>query len=157
MPLDGRQAGTTLGGQIDKIGHARRTPEEPIMKLAMPEDSLQIQGMFERFFSTESTPARVRAAEAVSFDPGLWGGLVKLDAPFMSLNADAGGGGMSLFDACLMMEQAGRRLAPAPLAESVVALRALGELGGETARKWIDEVRGGETVLTLALRQTRPG
>ena len=53
----------------------------------------------------------------------------------MRLSAEAGGGGMSLFDACLMMEQAGRRLAPAPLAESVVALRMLGELGGDVAPK----------------------
>ena len=127
------------------------------MKLALPDDSLQVQGMFERFFAAESTSARVRAAEPVGFDAALWRELVKLDAPFMRLAAEAGGGGMSLFDACLMMEQAGRRLAPVPLAESVVALRALGELGGETARKWIDEVRNGETVLTLALHQTQPG
>ena len=127
------------------------------MKLVLSDDSLQVQRMFERFFAAESTSARVRAAEPVSFDAALWRELVKLDAPFMRLAADAGGGGMSLFDACLMMEQAGRRLAPAPLAESVVALRALGELGGETATKWIDEVRNGETVLTLALHQTRPG
>ena len=40
---------------------------------------------------------------------------------------------MSLFDTALMLEQAGRRLAPAPLAESLVALRILGELGGAEA------------------------
>jgi alkylation response protein AidB-like acyl-CoA dehydrogenase len=55
------------------------------------------------------------------------------------------------------MEQAGRRLAPVPLAESLVALRMLGELGGDTARQWIDKVRSGETVLTLALQEARPG
>ena len=64
---------------------------------------------------------------------------------------------MGLFDACLMMEQAGRRLASAPLAESVVALRILGELGGEAARHWIEKVRDGTTVLTLALTPVRSG
>jgi len=44
-----------------------------------------------------------------------------------------------------------------PLAESVAALRLLGQLGGEVARQWIEEVRGGETVLALALRQAIPG
>jgi alkylation response protein AidB-like acyl-CoA dehydrogenase len=127
------------------------------MKLALSEESLPVKEMFERFFATEATAARVRAAEPVGFDASLWRELVALEAPFMRLSADAGGGGMSLFDACLMMEQAGRRLAPAPLAESVVALRVLGELGGDTARKWIDAVRDGETVLTLALHETRPG
>jgi alkylation response protein AidB-like acyl-CoA dehydrogenase len=127
------------------------------MKLTMPDDSLPVQEMFERFFATESTPARVRAAEPLGFDPQLWRDLVGLDAPFMRLAAEAGGGGMSLFDACVMMEEAGRRLAPAPIAEAVVCLRILGELGGETARKWIDAIRGGEAVLGFALKQANPG
>jgi alkylation response protein AidB-like acyl-CoA dehydrogenase len=91
------------------------------MKLGMPEDSLPVQEMFERFFATEATPVRVRAAEPVGFDATLWTELLGLEAPFLRLSAEAGGGGMSLFDACLMMEEAGRRLAPAPLAEAVVA------------------------------------
>jgi len=127
------------------------------MKLGLPDESLPVQDMFERFFAAESTTTRVRAAEPVGFDPALWRDLVALGVPFMRLSAQAGGGGMSLFDTCLMMEQAGRRLASAPLAEAVVALRILGELGGETARTWIDAVRGGETLLTLALQETTPG
>ena len=127
------------------------------MRLTLPEDSLPVQEAFERFFAAESTSARVRAAEPVGFDPALWRELAALEAPLMRTSADVGGGGMSLFDACLVMEQAGRRLAPAPLAESMVALRALGELGGDVARDWIERARDGETVLTLALRQTRPG
>ena len=88
------------------------------MNLVLPDDSLAVQEMFERFFAAESTMARVRAAEPVGFDPALWRELVSLEAPFMRLAADAGGGGMCLFDTCLVMEQAGRRLASAPLAES---------------------------------------
>ena len=125
------------------------------MKLGLPNDSLPVREMFERFFAAESTSARVRAAEPVGFDPTLWSGLVGLEAPVMRLAANAGGGGMSLFDTCLMMEQAGRRLAPAPLAESVVALRMLGELGGDTARRWIDKVRDGKTVLVVALYEAK--
>jgi 3-oxochol-4-en-24-oyl-CoA dehydrogenase len=127
------------------------------MKLAIPEDSAPIQEMFERFFAAESTSARIRAAEAVGFDPKLWKQLVELDAPFMRLSSEAGGGGMGLFDACLMMEQAGRRLASVPLAESVVALRILGQLGGERASQWIEKVRDGATVLTLALHPVKSG
>ncbi|MET0270360.1 MAG: acyl-CoA dehydrogenase, partial [Sphingomonas sp.] len=127
------------------------------MKLQLPDDSLPVQDMFERFFATESTTARVRAAEPVGFDKALWSELVQLEAPFMRLSADAGGGGMGLFDACLVMEQAGRRLAAAPIAESLVALRILGELGGETAHAWIDKVRSEEAVLTLALHPAQPG
>jgi alkylation response protein AidB-like acyl-CoA dehydrogenase len=144
-------------GRVSDPAHIRRTRVEERLKLGLPEDSQPIKEMFERFFATECTPARVRAAEPVGFDPQLWRSLVELEAPFLRLSGDAGGGDMSLFDACLMMEEAGRRLAPAPLAESIVTLRALGELGGDVAREWIEKVRDGETVLTLALHQTRPG
>jgi len=65
----------------------------------MPDDSLPVQEMFERFFGAEATSARVRAAEPVGFDPALWSELLGLEAQFLRLNAEAGGGEMSLFDA----------------------------------------------------------
>lgn len=126
------------------------------MQLSLPSDSVPVKEMFERFFAAESTPARVRAAEPVGFDADLWRELLALEIPFMRLAETAGGGGMSLFDACLMMEQAGRRLAAAPIAESIVALRILGEVGGEQAAAWIAKVRDG-SVLTLALKQGKQG
>jgi alkylation response protein AidB-like acyl-CoA dehydrogenase len=124
------------------------------MNIVLPADSAAIQEMFERFFAAESTPARVRSAEPLGFDAKLWRELVSLEAPFLRLAAEAGGGGMGLFDACLMMEQAGRRLASVPLAEAVVALRILGQLGGDASREWIEKAKDGRTVLTLALHQT---
>jgi 3-oxochol-4-en-24-oyl-CoA dehydrogenase len=127
------------------------------MQLGMPEDSLTVKEMFERFFLTESSPARVRAAEPVGFDPKLWRSLVEIDVPFLRLSSEAGGTGMSLFDACVVMEQAGRRLASAPLAESIVTLRALGEVGGQQAKHWIEQARTQEAVLTLALRPVSKG
>ena len=66
------------------------------MLLSLPDDSQPVKDMFERFFAAESTPARVRAAEPVGFDPKLWKELVALDAPFMRLSEEAGGGGMSV-------------------------------------------------------------
>lgn len=127
------------------------------MQLSLPEDSVPVKEMFERFFTTESTSARVRAAEPVGFDAELWKELLALEVPFMRMTADAGGGDMSLFDACLMMEQAGRRLAPAPLAESLVALRVLGQNGSPAAREWIAKVRDEGAVLALALRSVADG
>ncbi|MEO6092162.1 MAG: acyl-CoA dehydrogenase [Novosphingobium sp.] len=127
------------------------------MQLALPEDSQPIREMFERFFAAESTSERIRKAEPTGFDPALWEELVALDAPFMRVSESAGGGGMGLFDTCLMMEEAGRRLASVPLAEAIVSLRVLGEVGGDAARSWIDKVRGGDALLTLALHEAKPG
>lgn len=127
------------------------------MNLSLSEDSLLVREMFQRLFSAESTVERVRAAEPLGYDAQLWRQLVEIDAPFLRVREAAGGSGMGLFDALLMMEQAGRRLASVPLAESVAALRLLGELGSEAAQAWIDRVRDGQTIVALALRQTAPG
>jgi alkylation response protein AidB-like acyl-CoA dehydrogenase len=127
------------------------------MNLSLPDDSLLVRDMFQRLFATESTSERVRAAEPVGFDANLWRELLQIDAPCLRLSEDAGGSGMGLFDACLMMEEAGRKLAPVPLAEVVATLRLLGELGGAVAQSWIDKVRDGDTILVLALRQTISG
>jgi alkylation response protein AidB-like acyl-CoA dehydrogenase len=127
------------------------------VKLNLSDDSLLVQDMFEKFFAAEATSARVRAAEPVGFDAQLWADLIGLEAPFMRVPAEAGGAGMGLFDTCLMMEQAGRRLAPVPLAEAIVALRVLGEAGGEAAAPWIEAVRGDRAVPALALHRAVVG
>ena len=126
------------------------------MQLALPDDSQMVKETFERFFAAESTSARIRAAEPVGFDRALWTELLALEAPFMRLSAEAGGGGMGLFDASLMMEAAGKHLAPAPLAEAIVALNVLGQVGGDVAQRWIEAVRGGK-VLTFALHDVSSG
>lgn len=127
------------------------------MNLSLPEDSQMVRDMFQRFFEGESTSERIRAAEPLGFDAALWRELVALDAPCIRLSETAGGSGMGLFDACLMMEQAGRRLASAPLAESVAAMRLLGEVGGSVASEWIERIADGESILVLALQKTEAG
>ncbi|MDE1154091.1 MAG: acyl-CoA dehydrogenase family protein [Micavibrio sp.] len=127
------------------------------MKLGLSDDSLMLQNTFARFFEAESTPARVRAAEPMGFDAKLWESLVELGVPLMRVSADAGGGGMSLFDATLMMDHAGRRLAAAPIAEAVVATRILSECDNEVAREWVARAGDGSAILTVALHRAKPG
>jgi alkylation response protein AidB-like acyl-CoA dehydrogenase len=127
------------------------------MTWAIPEDSRPIHEMFERFFEAESTPARVRAAEPAGFDPQLWNSLVELGAPIMRVPEAFGGGGMRLLDACLMMAQAGRRLASAPLAEAIAAAGVLAAAGGDLAAQWISALGSGEKRLALALHDLADG
>jgi len=127
------------------------------MKLGLSDESQMLQDTFARFFEGEATPARVRAAEPLGFDAALWQSLVELGVPLMRVSEANGGGGMSLFDATLMMEQAGRRLAPAPIAEAVVATRMLSECDSDIARQWVGKSGDGSQILTMALRQTKPG
>ncbi|MEY2926598.1 MAG: hypothetical protein RL367_1075, partial [Pseudomonadota bacterium] len=86
-----------------------------------------------------------------------WRSLVDLGVPLMRVSEASGGGGMSVFDATLLMEQAGRRLAAAPIAEAVVATRILSECDSDVARHWVGRSGDGSAILTMALRHTRPG
>src|SRR6185312_10863681 len=64
----------------------------------------------------------------------------------------AGGGEMSLLDAALIAEEAGRNLAPAPVVESIVVARLLAELGGE-GLAWCEKLIAGEAIVVLALHE----
>lgn len=121
------------------------------MILGMPGESHQVAETFARFFENESTSERIRAAEPVGFDRRLWAQLIELGVPVMRVPEASGGGGMSLLDACMMMENAGRRLASAPLAETLCAARLLGLIGSDEAQQWLGQVAQGEAMVALAL------
>lgn len=135
------------------------------MNLNLSDDHRMLQETFERFLGTESSPARVRAAEATGgFDADLWRGLADLGALVMRSAETVGGGATSLLDTCLLMEEAGRRLASVPLAEGIVVARVLSELQDVNAQRAYQQIAGGECVVTLALhdaalhrRQVVPG
>jgi hypothetical protein len=55
----------------DRVFSIKLHKDRPML-LSLPQDSQPVQEMFERFFATESTTARVRAAEPLGFDPALW-------------------------------------------------------------------------------------
>src|SRR3546814_15757797 len=65
---------------------------------------------FERLFRTESSPARVRAADPAGFDCELWQQLSDMGALTMRAPEVVGGGGFTLLDALLVMEEAGKTL-----------------------------------------------
>ena len=95
--------------------------------------------------------ARVRAAEADGFDPALWRGLGELGVFALRVPEDADGLGLGTTDAAVFMEEAGRTLASGPLAETLVAARLLGTIGGDANRPLLDQLLLGETVVSLAL------
>ena len=113
------------------------------MKLGLSEEQTLLRESFAKLLRAESTPARVRAAEPLGYDPELWISLVGFGIPAMRVPEAAGGGNMSLLDAALIAEEAGRHLVSAPLIESIVAARLLAELGGE-GQAWCDRVIAGE-------------
>jgi alkylation response protein AidB-like acyl-CoA dehydrogenase len=128
-----------------------------MLNLELSEDHKLLSDSVARLFEEESSIARVRAAEPLGFDPVLYRSLGEIGALGIRAPESAGGSGAGLIDAALIAEAAGRQLASAPLAESIVVARLLAELGGPPAKLWLEGLLAGDKVVTLALREVCPG
>ena len=125
------------------------------MNFSLTEEQEMVRETFARFLDEHSSMSRVRAAMApengaAGFDAALWQGLAELGAFAMRVPEDKGGMGLGLFDAALLMAEAGRMLASGPLAEALVAARLVAQLGGDEAL--LGRILAGETVVTIAQR-----
>ncbi len=125
------------------------------MNFDLTDEQEMVRDTFARFLDENSSSVRVRAAMSADhgpsgFDPALWSGLAELGAFAMRVPEAAGGMGMGLFEAVLLMEEAGRTLVSGPLAEALVAARLLGQLGADESL--LGRVISGEAVATIALR-----
>lgn len=123
------------------------------MQLGFSESQVMLRDMVERLFTDEVTPARLRLAEATGIDQCLWENLVVLGIVDMRATGPADGG-MTLMDAAIVAELAGRHLAPAPLVEAIVATGLLHRAGAPAPL--LKAVRGG-AVATLALSPATQG
>jgi alkylation response protein AidB-like acyl-CoA dehydrogenase len=89
-------------------------------------DQEELRAAFRALFTKECPPERVRASEPLGFDRELWRTLVETGVLTMALPESAGGDGGGLVEVALVAEELGRRVAPVPLVEGVVAARVLG-------------------------------
>lgn len=121
------------------------------MNFDLTDDQDMLRSTFARFLDENSSTVRVRAALPSGFDQALWTGLGELGAFAIRVPEAAGGLGLGLLDAALLMEEAGRTLVSGPLAETIVAARLLGQLGGSDAEALLGRVLTGQTVATIAL------
>jgi alkylation response protein AidB-like acyl-CoA dehydrogenase len=119
------------------------------MNLNLTEEQHLLLNSVTRLFSVESSPARVRAAEATGFDPQLWQQLFDAGIATMRIPASAGGTDMGLLEALLVAEEAGRHLASVPLAECLPVARLLAQLDSPAAATLLDQAKRGE-LITLA-------
>lgn len=126
------------------------------MDLALSAEQRQLVDAFADLYANLCTPAEIHAAEPHGYDPALWQRLVATDAVAMALPESAGGHGASLLDLCLVAEQHGRHVAPAPLIEAQVAGRLLARLTNDASPALAD-IATGTRLVTLALRPSVSG
>jgi alkylation response protein AidB-like acyl-CoA dehydrogenase len=119
--------------------------------LVLTEEQLAVRETFDDLFAKEATPTRVREVEAAGFDPALWATLQSIGTIGIGVPAARGGGGGGLLELVLIAHEAGRRVAPVPLAEPAAAARLLAAAGAD---KVLASILEGSELVSLA---TRPG
>ena len=119
------------------------------MQFNLTEEQDIVRDSFAKLFEEHCTPERLRAAEKSQFDAELWAGMAELGLFGLRVPEEAGGLGLGTFDAVVVMEEVGRKLAGGPIAEAMLAARIVGLLGGDEAV--LEAIISGETVASLAL------
>jgi acyl-CoA dehydrogenase len=99
----------------------------------------------ERVGEVERTPDR--------FDTELWAALAGANLVGVTVPEEYGGAGLGLTEACLVLEQQGRAVAPVPLwATELLGAVPIARFGtAEQRGRWLPEVTGGRAHLSAAL------
>ena len=102
--------------------------------------------------STSTAVRRVLAGEA-PYSAAVWRQLLEMGAAAAALPEVYGGAGLGYLELCLVAEEAGRHLAPVPLASSIYLAAEAILLGGSAAQKqaWLPRIARGEIIATAAL------
>jgi alkylation response protein AidB-like acyl-CoA dehydrogenase len=128
------------------------------MDFAFSEEQTAMAALAERIIEHHVTADRLRAIESGPdrFDPELWQALADADLLGVGLPESVAGSGFGLVEQCLLLEQLGRRLAPAPFLASIVCGAAAIATFGTTAQKndWVRKAARGQAILTVALAES---
>ncbi len=125
------------------------------MDLTLDDDQAAIAGLAGRILTDTLPPGRVRELEGEPdwFARDTWKELARADLLGVCLPTDDDGGGYGIVEACLMLEQVGRTVAPIPLlATLVLGAMPLARFGSDEQRAlYLPGVIAGDLVLTAAL------
>jgi alkylation response protein AidB-like acyl-CoA dehydrogenase len=120
------------------------------VNLGLTQEQCAVRGAFAALFGKQATPERVRRAESAGgFDNLLWRHYAEIGALGIGVPTDCGGGDGGLLELALVAEEAGRRVAPIPVAETAAAARTLGRLG---EKELLESVLTGSVLVSMATR-----
>ncbi|HVU72720.1 MAG TPA: acyl-CoA dehydrogenase family protein [Mycobacteriales bacterium] len=122
------------------------------MDLSLTGEQAALVAALGDLYGTHASPERVRAAEPLGFDKGLWDQLLALGLIEMAVDEDADHRASEV-DLALAAEQQGRAVAPAPVIEAQVAARVLAAVGSPA----LEPVLAGERLVTIALHPVNGG
>ena len=95
---------------------------------SLSDEQRALRDAFRLFFEKHCSSERVREAEPLGWDEALWSQIGDLRPVAMGVPVERGGDGAGLVELALVAEEFGRRAAPLPLVEAIVAARLLAAL-----------------------------
>ena len=129
------------------------------MNFDLSEEEAAVQQLAAQILGEATSFDRTRKVESdeagPGFDVALWAQLAESNLIGLASPESLGGQGFGFLALCLLLEEAGRNLAPVPLLESVVySLLPIQQFGNEQLqRDLLPKVISGETWLTAALSE----
>ena len=127
------------------------------MDFSFTDDQLAIRDLANQIFAEEVSDERLLAfsREDASYDESLWQLLAGQGLLGVAVPASCGGSELGLVELCLLLEEAGRRVAPIPLFSSLVLgglpIREFGS--AEQQARWLTGLASGEFKLTAAVAE----
>jgi alkylation response protein AidB-like acyl-CoA dehydrogenase len=98
---------------------------------SLSDEQQALRDAFRLFFEKQCSSERVREAEPLGWDEALWSQIGDLRPVAMGVPVERGGDGAGLVELALVAEEFGRRAAPLPLVEAMVAARLLAALDAQ--------------------------
>ncbi len=126
------------------------------VSFALSDEQQQLTEMARGLFTDRATSTRVRAVmlgeAGAGFDDQLWDELAQYGLLGLTIPAEHGGAGASFAELAIVLEEAGRRLAPVPLLSSAVLGTEvlLGAGTDEQHARLLPELAAGRIRLALA-------
>ncbi|HZR81672.1 MAG TPA: acyl-CoA dehydrogenase family protein [Candidatus Binatia bacterium] len=127
------------------------------MDFTLTDEQKALSELAGQIFTDHGALDRLKAIERndEGFDPEAWSALAKTGLLGAALSEEAGGIGGGFVEACLLLEQQGKRVVSVPLLQTVVAgAMPIARFGTRAQReRWLPGILAGEAVLTAALTE----
>jgi alkylation response protein AidB-like acyl-CoA dehydrogenase len=127
------------------------------MDIGLNEEQELLKTSAREFLEKECPEEHVRAMEAdeKGYSPELWRKIAELGWHGLMIPAEFGGSGLSFYDLCIVVEEAGRSLLPGPFNPNQAAVGLLLEAGSESQRKkYLPSIASGVQIHTYAFTES---
>ena len=126
------------------------------MDIGLNEEQELLKRSAREFLEKECSEEHVRAmeADAKGYSPQTWKKMAELGWHGLMIPEEFGGAGLSFYDLCVLIEEAGRALLPGPFIPNQVVVGLLLEAGSAAQRsKYLPAIAAGSQIHTYAVTE----